>query len=349
MRDYVLDIISRYVDDRFKKSGDGQIVLRCPFHKGGQERKPSFSVNVEEGLFHCFTCHESGNIPMLLRLLGLSPHQIDAEIAPFKNQLLRARDLQRLKRQNAGKYNDPFRAHTVLSEAIIDGFNWCPTQLTNAGFSWQWLQHLQIGVDRRGNRITYPIRDIYGNLAGFSGGATMAGQFPKYKVYKGRRKSDAGIVIPSDYGEWFDDEYPGYEFQNHDYLWNYDKVYPRLFFGKEVQQLIVVEGFKAAIWLLQHGYRNTVALMGAYLSEKQKQLLLRVDAEIILFLDNDEAGQEATQKIGNSLLRVKPTVWTATYENQHLGCSPDDLDSHFLNQSIKGACRFRRHKRKHSS
>ena len=237
----------------------------------------------------------------------------------------------------------------MLSEAIIDGFNWCPAQLTQAGFSWQWLQYMQIGVDRRNQRITYPIRDIYGNLAGFSGGATMAGQHPKYKVYKGRRRTDDGIVIPSDYGKWFDDEYPGYEFQNHDYIWNYDRVYPRLAYSKEVETLIVVEGFKACIWLLQHGYRNTVALMGSYLSEKQRQLLLRVNANIILFLDNDQPGQEATEKIGSILLRAKPTVWTATYEKQHLGCSPDDLDIHFLRNALNGAIRLRRQIRNFTS
>ena len=76
MRDYILDIVRRYVDDRVKKSGEGQILVRCPFHKGGQEKKPSFSVNVEEGLFHCFTCHESGTIPTLLRMLGIPSHLI---------------------------------------------------------------------------------------------------------------------------------------------------------------------------------------------------------------------------------------------------------------------------------
>lgn len=345
MRDYVIDIIRRHVSERIKKSGDGQILVRCPFHKGGQERKPSFSVNVDEGLYHCFTCHESGTMPMLLRSLGLSSDRIDAEIAPFKDQLLAARALKKLKRESIGINSDPYRAQTVLSEAICDGFEWCPTQLIDAGFDYRWLQYLQIGVDRRNQRITYPIRDIYGNLAGFSGGATRPDQEPKYKVYKGRRNDDAGNVIPSDYGEWFDDEYPGYEFLNHDYLWNYDRVYPRLRHSKEVEPLIVVEGFKACIWMLQNGYRNTVAIMGSYLSEQQKQLLLRVEAQVILFLDNDEAGQKATHNIGSILLRATPTVWIANYEKQHEGCSPDDLDSHFLRQAIGTSTRYRRQKR----
>jgi DNA primase len=342
MRDYVLGIIRRYVDERIKRSGDGQILVRCPFHKGGQERKPSFSVNVEEGLFHCFACHESGTIPMLLRQIGLPSHRIDAEVAPFKDQLKMAREIKKLRREAEYRVRDPFRAHTIIIEAICDGFDWCPTRLTQAGFSWQWLQYLQIGVDRRNHRITYPIRDIYGNLAGFSGGAVMAGQYPKYKVYKGRHKNFSGVVIPSDYGEWFDEEYPEYEFRNHDYLWNFDRVYPRLLYSQEVQPLIVVEGFKACIWLLQHGYRNTVALMGSVMSRKQHQLLLRTDCQIILFLDNDQPGQEGTYKIGNTLLRARPTVWTATYEKQHTDCSPDDLDSHFLRNAISGATRFRR-------
>lgn len=38
------------------------LIVTCPYHKGGQERKPSANIRitttdeVSEGLFHCFTC-----------------------------------------------------------------------------------------------------------------------------------------------------------------------------------------------------------------------------------------------------------------------------------------------------
>ena len=342
IQDLVLDIVRRYVDDRPRKSGDANVLCRCPFHKGGQETRPSFSVNIELGVFNCFTCHESGTIPTLLTLLGLPPETVDRECKNIRQSIRANLEARNIRRQKELHTKDPFRAHTVISEAIIAGFRWCPLQLVNAGFQWEWLQYLQVGVDRVKQRITYPVRDIYGNLAGIVGGATMFGQSPKYKVYRGLWKDLDGNIIPSDYGAWFEEEYPSYEFRNHDYLWNYDRVYPRLLFGKETQQLIIVEGFKACIWLLQHGYRNVVALMGSSMSQKQKQLLLRVDAEILLFLDNNSAGREGTLKIGRILQQAVPALRVVNYpQGVEEECQPDWLDYSNLQQSIKAAVPYR--------
>jgi len=268
---------------------------------------------------------------------------VDKETGFFKDAIKQNLADLKLKRRAESYSKDPFRATIILSETIIAAYNWCPTKLIEAGFQIPWLQHLQIGVDRNNWRITYPVRDIYGNLAGMVGGAMLDSQIPKYKVYEGKHKDFSGNVIPSDYGKWFDEEYPLYEFRNHEYLWNFDRVYPRLFFGKEEGLIILVEGFKACIWLLQNGYRNTVALMGTSLSNKQKQLLLRVNSRILLFLDNDEPGQVGTVKIGNKLQEAVPSVWVARYPNQNK-MQPDDLDAGNLYAAIQNAIPLRKWK-----
>lgn len=52
----IVDIVRRYVN--LQRHGN-RWVAPCPFH---QETKPSFSVNEEEGFFHCFGCQASGDI-----------------------------------------------------------------------------------------------------------------------------------------------------------------------------------------------------------------------------------------------------------------------------------------------
>ncbi|CAK7014179.1 MAG: DNA primase [Desulfovibrio sp.] len=52
----IADIVRRYVN--LERHGN-RWVAPCPFH---QETKPSFSVNEEEGFFHCFGCQASGDI-----------------------------------------------------------------------------------------------------------------------------------------------------------------------------------------------------------------------------------------------------------------------------------------------
>lgn len=344
MRDAIIDIVTRYVDPKIRRAGQGNISVKCPFHtvKDGTP----FSVNVELGVFHCFTCHVAGTIPSMLAMLGVPQDTIEAELGPIRQAIKDA--LANRKEDQAAQYfvDNPFRAKNILSEALVAAYDWCPISLVESGFDPTWLKYLQIGVDRRNRRITYPVRDIYGNLAGFVGGRTDKAQDPKYRVYAGEQKTYDGRTIPSDYGPWFAEDYPSYEFKSHDYLWNYDKVYPRLLFGKEPETLIIVEGFKACIWMLQSGYRNTVALMGSSMSYRQKELILRVDSHIVLFLDNNQAGQEGTYKIGSTLQQAVPTVWVARYPaGAGLNCQPDDLDTELAQMAITNAYPFRNWKR----
>lgn len=50
---------------QFRKNGEN-IQTSCPFHKGGQERKPSFGVNGDIDKCHCFTCGWSGTIEEMI-------------------------------------------------------------------------------------------------------------------------------------------------------------------------------------------------------------------------------------------------------------------------------------------
>ena len=50
------DFIGQYVS--LSEKGNSY-VGRCPFH---DEKTPSFNVNNEKGLFHCFGCKTGGNI-----------------------------------------------------------------------------------------------------------------------------------------------------------------------------------------------------------------------------------------------------------------------------------------------
>lgn len=50
---------SKYLKN-VKKKGNS-IQANCPFHKGGNEKKPSFSVDLKTGRYKCFACEEEGN------------------------------------------------------------------------------------------------------------------------------------------------------------------------------------------------------------------------------------------------------------------------------------------------
>lgn len=342
MRQHIISIVERHVG-RGKHTGGSHIMFMCPFHK---DEHPSFGVNVDMGVFNCFSCHRHGTVIKLLKLLGLPDHVIDAETKDIRAEIEDNRQRLKWKKKTELATCDPHLATTVLQETLIrpylyapDGqggsFRILPNKLTDAGFDSRWLDYMEIGYDRHNNRITYPIRDLYGNLAGVAGGAAFAGQYPKYKVYMGKRRDHNGKWWPSDYGPEFDEKYPEYDFSNHRFLWNYDQVYPRLFFGKGQDSLIIVEGYKACLWMLQHGYWNTVALMGSAMSETQCSLIHRLRNNIILFLDNDKSGRDGAKSIGKVLRKQQPGVFIAHYPYAE-DCQPDDLHEADLTASITG-------------
>ena len=60
--------------------------------------------------------------------------------------------------------------------------------------------------------------------------------------------------------------------------------------------LYIVEGALDCMWLTQHGYAS-VAILGAIMSKKQIELLSTLNPnEIVLALDNDEAGRNGIKK-----------------------------------------------------
>ena len=52
----IVQIVGEYVP--LKKTG-GSYRGPCPFHQG---TKPNFSVTPDKGTYHCFVCHESGDV-----------------------------------------------------------------------------------------------------------------------------------------------------------------------------------------------------------------------------------------------------------------------------------------------
>ncbi len=340
MREHILALLRKYLPGELRPSGESHVVTKCPFHKGGEERKPSFGINVDLGVFQCLACHETGTVRTLLQKLGLDRSQLDAELQIIQPILEQQAQLHRLERQNQFRNRDPFKADFVLNEPLLGVYDFCPNMLVEDGFDVDILREMEVGYDRTNHRIMYPIRDLYGNLAGFSGGVTplSAYQYPKYKVYQGRRRGFNGEYIPSDFGKWFDEKYPDYNFGNHDFLWHFDQVYAAVIGVSDPSVTVyVVEGFKACLWMMQSGFKNTVALMGSYISDRQQQMLHRLGCTITLCLDNDNAGQKATLNVGDLLWRpmygrVKVMPYPKADDGENT--QPDDYEPWLLREMV---------------
>lgn len=321
----VLDIAQKFL--RFvRSSGSNNVGGPCPFHKGGKEAHPSFYINVETGLWFCHSCKRKGTLLQFLQQVRAPATQIDhimqtVQLKPAKDPL---------------KDKDPGRGEHFINESLLGVFQYCPTDLVKEGFEKRLLAELEIGFDRQEMRITFPIRDLYGNLVGISG-RTVVNEEPRYKVYKA---ADLVQYAPDD--PIAKARYERYEIKNHNFLWNMHNVFPEIFYGDQ-GELIVVEGYKACLWLLQQGWANTVALQGSRMSRAQEMTLSRLSAVIYLFLDHDPAGLEGTLDTGCRLvdrgLVVRVCVYPEHYEDEKV--QPDNLSREVIQSVLDAAPDFR--------
>jgi DNA primase len=127
----------------------------------------------------------------------------------------------------------------------------------------------------------------------FPGSGSMAGRIviPIYDE-AGRRVASAGRSV--------DGAKPRYRFpagfMKSAILFNLHRV--------SSNEVVVVEGFFDCLNVWQAGVQNVVALMGSSLSTHQERLLSRFE-RIILFLDGDDAGVQATRVIADRLVRSR--------------------------------------------
>lgn len=270
---------------RVRKSGPENVMAICPFHvksDGSEERHPSFAMSLTNGLWFCHACQASGNLFTFLRDLGLSRQQIE----------FRYRGTIDAATRNAPPRLDPLNANVVSNNPIEEGllgvFDNCPISLLNDGFHEETLRHFSIGFDEHHVRITYPIRDLAGNLVGISG-RSMIDTWPKYKIYD---KEYTVFGLPE-----------RLNWDKSACLWNANEVYPQLLFQTNPSYIVIVEGFKACMWLWQCGIKNVVALIGTYLSPQHQWVLERLGAPVYLFLDNNYPGMKGVRKAGDKLIR----------------------------------------------
>jgi DNA primase len=326
VNDEIVRVAERHL--RFTKmSGENNIGGPCPFHKDGQEQTPSFYMNVNSGVYYCHSCGAKGTLVQFLKAMRTSTSEIDRILGDMEPESRQATQ----KRVYGPDLN---KAEHRLNEGLLGVFDYCPVDLVDDGFDETTLRTLEVGFDKHQQRITFPIRDLHGHLVGISGRA-VDGAFPRYKVYKSK---DVLRYAPDDHE--VKARYKRYDIKSHHYIWNMHNVYPGLFMG-DINTLVIVEGYKACIWMIQHGVDNCVALQGSKMSLQQKRILSRIDATILIFLDHDKAGVLGTNDIVLQLTRLGKRVLICPYPHYVEGkVQPDDLDEEEVMDALEGAETF---------
>jgi len=301
----IVDLIGSYV--QLQKAGRNYKAL-CPFHT---EKTPSFVVFPESQRWHCFgACsiggdvfnfvmkHENVEFPEALRMLA---ERAGVPLTPLDANAQRAREERvRLHGANASAAQE---YHALLLESAmgeparrylerrgVSRETMATFQLGYAPNEWHWLEArlsrahrledlITAGLvvrgergttyDRFRGRVMFPIRDVEGHVIGF-GGRVLDDSVPKYLNSPETPLFSKGNV-----------------------LYGIDLAQKSI---RESGTAVIVEGYMDVIIPYQCGATNLVACLGTALTEFHISTLKRYTKLLVLALDPDAAGLQATER-----------------------------------------------------
>lgn len=339
----IVDVIDSRV--KLKRAGKNYSAL-CPFHK---EKSPSFSVSPDKQFYYCFGCGAGGNalgfvmeyerlsfpeaVEELARLVGMEvPREHDRPVDAAREKQLKSqfslldranRFYQQQLRSNAqrqravdylkqrgltGQIAARFQIgyappgwDNLINELEADpqlaGDNDLPTALERAGLVIH-NEGRDSHYDRFRDRIMFPIRDMRGRTIGF-GGRVLGDDKPKYlnspetdTFHKGREL------------------YGLYEARQH---------------TRQLDRLLIVEGYMDVVSLAQHGITWSVATLGTATTEHHLERIFKLVPEVIFCFDGDNAGRQAAKRALDTTLPVIRDGQQARFLFLPEGEDPDTL------------------------
>jgi DNA primase len=293
----VVEVVGRRI--QLKKAGR-EFKACCPFH---DEKTPSFTVSPTKGFYHCFGCGAHGTaigflmeydhmsfveaVESLANMMGVDvPRSESDKPARRYDELLSL--LADVERHYQGCLRNSPAAVDYLKRRGIDGATAARFGIGFAPDAWSEVldafgkssgaieRLLAAGLvirkdngghyDRFRNRIMFPIRDGRGRTIGF-GGRILGDGEPKYL------NSPETVLF-----------HKGRE------LYGLFEARQAL---RQIDRLVVVEGYMDVVALARHGIDCAVATLGTATTEEHLNRLFRMTDDVVFCFDADRAGRAA--------------------------------------------------------
>ncbi|MGE5808546.1 MAG: DNA primase [Nitrospirota bacterium] len=300
----IVDLISGYVS--LRKAGKNHVGL-CPFHA---EKTPSFSVNPDKQIFHCFGCGVGGDVFKFLELQeGLNFPEAMKSLAGKAGIALPADTRARPDR----KAEDERAALLAVIAAAAGYFQQelegpagsaARAYLAKRGVSDQAIKDFRLGFARpEWDGLLRHLRQK-GHAPALMEKAGLVVKRSEgdgwYDRFRGRiifPISDISGNVIAFGGRVMDDSLPKYLNSPETPLYSKSNVLYCLDKAKDAARklgyFIIVEGYLDALACHQFGARNAVATLGTALTEGHLRLMRRFAQNLVLIFDPDPAGVKA--------------------------------------------------------
>ncbi len=343
----IIEVVSDFVS--LRKTGKNHLGL-CPFHS---ERTPSFTVNEEKGIFHCFGCGAGGNVfNFLMRASQMSFPEAVRATAKRYGVHLPTRELSEEEKHRRSLRGKLFE----VNETAADYYHRTLTSLKEGeegrqyfaqrGISEEAIREHRLGFAPAGwdslvlflqkNGTPLNLAETVGLILPRKEGTVPSGRPGFFDRFRrrvmfpiisegGRVLGFGGRIVVEDKGEG---ELPPPKYMNSPESPIYSKgqtlygLNAAKGFIREKGNALIVEGYMDLLSLYQAGFRNGVASLGTALTSSQLQLLGRYAREAFLIFDADESGEKATQRSLDLFLQEGISAKVVTLP---AGYDPDSL------------------------
>ena len=301
----IVEVISAHTD--LRRQGARWVGL-CPFH---EERTPSFSVDAQEKLYHCFGCGVGGDtIKFVEEKEGLGfAEAVELLADRYGVELQREKEdpraeARRAQRRRLGELLDrtaDFYTH-FLWDAEEAGK--ARAYLSERGLGEETLRAFGVGyapsawdtVLLRGQRAGFKVEEL--RAVGLAQRGRSGGEYDRFRERimfpirdrRGRTLGFGGRAMRSDQGAKYVNTAETDFFHKSRTLYGIDLAKEAI---AKSGRVVVVEGYTDVLALHQAGVGEAVGVMGTAITEDQVAALSGMVDEVVLALDADSAGQEA--------------------------------------------------------
>ena len=314
--------------DKYKvvPRGGNKYTVQCPFHKDGQETNPSMSVDNDKGIYKCFTCGAKGNVITYLKekenktfkeAIQYLGSRFSIDVSDFFSSKTSQKDKIYLESRRINRIACNFFGKTLFFKDKDGSYFYKEAEkyLKNRKIPFSIIKEFKIGYappswnalmnaltenkitlnnmnilglisvsknnpnhyyDTFVNRIMFPIINEREEVIGF-GGRRIDGNEPKYLNSKESLIFKKKSVL---------------------YGINIAKSYIM-----KKDEIILVEGYMDTIACHKMGIKNTVGTLGTAITEEHALEIKKYTKNVILALDNDEAGIKAVKSAILTLLK----------------------------------------------
>ncbi len=341
-RSDIVEVISAYIP--LKRAGRS-FKACCPFH---HEKTPSFMVNPDKQIFHCFGCSVGGNVvnfvmkqehlsfPEAVRLLAKRANVDIPEQQESQGQDHQLR--QKIFEVNAAAVE--YYHHHLLFDKSVEVKN-VRDYLKNRGIDLDAVKKFQLGVslDQWDGLLAYLKNKGYTLALMEKAGLIIAkddrqGYYDRFRdrvmfpIFDtmGHCRAFGARTLKEEKNAKYINSPETFVYTKGHHLYGFHLAKPSI---AEKDFVIITEGYLDCLIPYQHGVTNVVACLGTALTVDQIRLIRRYTKNVVMLFDKDKAGESAMLRSLDVLIEEGMQVKIASLTDG------DDPDSFIRKYGVK--------------